>query len=131
MANVLDTIWQGVKEVFDNVLSVFTHSALEFTKSLIAAIVRGGGKVLEDAATAAVRAAEEAGGDGDSKFAAAFKMVCDTLSKEGIPLITVAIEGAIIAAVAALNIEQKGGKEEILPPPTSLTETAAASNAVN
>ena len=74
-----------------------------FLSAGAAAIVKGGGKVLIEAARDAVRAAEVAGGTGSEKRAAAIAVVVSTLTSKGLPVLYNAVFLAIEAAVAEMN----------------------------
>src|SRR4051812_46413286 len=77
--------------------------ALVFYHAVISSAEANGGKLLRDAATAAVSAAEVTGGSGQDKFNAALASVVSTLSTAGIPIVKNAVNGAIEAAVANLK----------------------------
>ena len=85
----------------------FIHSSeaigADFIHALLTSITQNGGKILIDAATAAVKAAETAGGSGGDKFKAAFTAVVAILEAESLPVVQMAINGAIEAAVANLK----------------------------
>lgn len=74
---------------------------------LAKSIAKGGGQVLLDAAKAAVSNVDLADLSNEQKFAQAKASVIDVLKKEGIPLITNAINGAIENAVAELHADGK------------------------
>lgn len=67
-------------------------------------IMANGGKVLVDAAETAVTAVETTGGTGPEKAAAAFTQVVAVLEKEGIPVVTGAVQTAIQNAYAQLQV---------------------------
>ena len=73
-----------------------------FAGALLDSIEANGGKVLIDAATSAVSAAEAQGGDSAEKLAAAQSAIVNTLASQGEPVVMNAVNGAIEAAVAAL-----------------------------
>lgn len=99
------SIWNHIKDTLQAIVDFIGHDTMTFLKALAATIEAGGGKVLRDAAIAAVKAAEEAGGTGQEKLAAAVASVTAVLVAEGVPLINTAIHGAIEAAVAMLKVE--------------------------
>lgn len=72
-------------------------------------IAKAGGILLLRAAAEAVRAAEQRGGSGEEKLKFARHYVIDYLQTNSLPVVAVAINGAIEAAVAAL----KGGANGI------------------
>ena len=92
----LQNIWHGVVHSADQDAIVFAHALINLMQS-------SGGKVLRDAAVAAVTAAETTGGTGEIKLAAATASVIATLTTEGIPVVKTAVNGAIEAAVASMN----------------------------
>lgn len=91
-------ILSHIESFFEGVEAI----VLAFTSSLAHAIAENGGKVLVDAATAAVAAAEATGGSGKDKLAGAVASVVAVLEREGIPVAMNAVNGAIEAAVASL-----------------------------
>ena len=76
-----------------------------FLTGLASSIAQNGGKVLIDAAVAAVAAAEAKGGTAQDKLAAAQAAVLATLSTEGIPVVMNAVNGAIEGALANLKAQ--------------------------
>ncbi len=76
---------------------------LSFLSPALALIESNGGKILTDAAVAAVTAAEATGGSGQTKAAAAFASVSAVLVSEGIPVVKNAVNLAIETAVANMN----------------------------
>ncbi|QEL14807.1 phage holin, LLH family [Limnoglobus roseus] len=68
--------------------------------ALANSIAKNGGTVLLTAAASAVAAAEAQGGSGADKLKAAQATVIATLTAQGLPVVTNAINGAIEAAVA-------------------------------
>ena len=97
----------SLKKEFQNRFHDFVHSltggALDFFEALSADIENSGGKILRDAAMAAVVAAEQVGGSGEDKAKAALASVIGILETEGIPVAINTIEGAIKAAVAKMR----------------------------
>lgn len=78
-----------------------------FFSSLGKSIKDSGGEVLKSAAFAAVASAEANGGSGEDKFKAACNAVIGILEAQGVKWIRVAVEGAVLAAVATLNDVQQ------------------------
>jgi len=97
--------FKALQNAFHAFVQHFESDALSFVSSLASNIVANGGKVLTDAAIAAVTAAETNGGTGQEKFAAAVASVTATLTAEGLPVVTNAVHGAIEAAVAQIKAE--------------------------
>lgn len=99
----------SVKKIIQNTWHSVTDFILgSFLAPLAAEIRKSGGKVLMEAAQAAVLAAEASGGSGEKKFQVAFHAVTDTLLKAGIAYTSVAIRGAIEAAVAKMKAGNVG-----------------------
>lgn len=98
-------ILKDLQNAFHDFINSLEAFFLSFVHPLLLSIKENGGKVLIDAAIAAVAAAETSGGDGNAKMAAAEASVVETLTKEGIPVVKNAIRGAIEAAVASLRAE--------------------------
>lgn len=92
-----------IQNHFHDLINSITDFSSSFFSAALAAVEKSGGKVLEDAALAAVQAAESAGGSGGDKFAAAFAAVIEVLTEQGIPTITHAVNFAIEAAVAQIK----------------------------
>lgn len=95
----------------------FRDSVLGFFKDMLAYVRRGleplaveiarsGGTLLLETAFEAVQVAEQAGGDGKAKFAAAREHVINRLEREGRAIVENAIQGAIISAVARMKAER-------------------------
>ena len=102
-----------VSEFFDNVwdgILAFLKDAYEWAlpvvKAALQSLVSGGGAMLMDAATAAVKAAEETGADGDTKWEMAYEAVKGTIESEGRKVVKSAINLAIEMAVAKLKAAQ-------------------------
>jgi hypothetical protein len=66
-------------------------------------LARSGGQALIAAAQEAVLAAEKTNGSGEDKLNAARKAVVKSLQRQGLPVITNAINLAIETAVASMN----------------------------
>lgn len=90
-----------------NWLSNLGRAMLGFMGELMTSIAKNGGAALIEASRAAVIAAENQGGSGDDKLKAARAAVISSLTRQGIPIVLNAINGAIEAAVARMNA-QKG-----------------------
>lgn len=95
-----------IQNKLHDIIHVFEHIGLDFFHSLIDSIAQNGGKVLQEAAIAAVAAAEASGGSGKDKFDAALAQVIATLTAQGLPVVQNAVRGAIEAAVADLRTVQ-------------------------
>lgn len=92
-------MWQKIRDFFKGVL----REIAAFLNPLALEIARSGGKLLIEAAAAAVLAAEQSGGTGEEKLKLARDIVIDKLRMAGIPIVLNAIHGAIEAAVAEYN----------------------------
>ena len=92
-------MWRKIVDFFKGVLREITA----FLNPLAREIARNGGKLLLEAAAAAVLAAEVQGGSGEDKFKAAKATVISRLEAESIPIVLNAVHGAIEAAVARIN----------------------------
>jgi hypothetical protein len=93
------SIWKE----FLNFIHGVGHEVLNFISPLAASIARNGGPVLLEIAQAAVLAAETTGGSGSDKLKAAQEAVVAGLKAKEIPIVMNAVNGAIEAAVAALQ----------------------------
>lgn len=102
LENLLKSVKDGIHELIQSIFG----AALDFVSALAASIEKNGGSLLQKAALAAVKAAEDAGGSGSDKFDAAFDQVVEVLKNEGIPIVINAINGAIEAAVAEIKSEE-------------------------
>ena len=100
---MLNKIVKSVQNGFHDVIHAIFGGALDFVSALAESIKENGGEILQAAAMEAVKAAEDSGGSGRDKFEAAFSKVAEVLTREGIPLVTNAINGAIESAVAQLK----------------------------
>jgi hypothetical protein len=100
------SLWQSLNDLWDAFtewLESIGEGVLNALKPLGRQIAIAGGMALVDAARQAVRAAEETGGSGREKFDAAQKAIIVSLEAQGLPIVINAINGAIEAAVAAMN----------------------------
>lgn len=95
----LSTQWHLLQAWF----SKEEQEVLPFFKGAAQQIVKNGGAVLLDAATAAVVAAEASGKSGAQKFADAIAAATSVLEKEGIPVVSSAVMTAVQAAVSNLK----------------------------
>ena len=86
--------------ILTRIKAFFSQFISDFLSPLAQVIALNGGKLLIDAATKAVLAAEATGGTGAQKFEAAEKAVLRELRNAGIPAAKNAVRGAIEAAVA-------------------------------
>lgn len=91
---------KNVQNLWHDFTHLFETGFFTFFSALAENIEKNGGKVLRDAALAAVEDAENAGGSGSDKFKAALESVISALEEEGIPIVLNAVRGAIEAAVA-------------------------------
>lgn len=89
-----------IQNTWHSLASFITDS---FLTPLAREISKSGGKVLIEAAQAAVLAAEATGGSGEKKFQNAYHAITNELLKAGIGYTAVAVRGAIEAAVAKMN----------------------------
>lgn len=94
---------KNVQNLWHDFTHLFETGFFSFFSALAENIEKNGGKVLQNAALAAVEAAESAGGSGSDKFAAALASVMDDLEEQGIPVVLNAVRGAIEAAVAQVK----------------------------
>lgn len=99
LEELLDKIWDGILAVFSEAEKI----AITFLSAAASNIAKSGGALLVDAARAAVKAAEENGGNGSQKRDAAFEAVKGTLENAGMTVIVSAVYAAIEAAVAEMN----------------------------
>jgi len=91
---------KSIQNAFHSVVNFVSGS---FLAPLAKSITESGGKILTEAALAAVKASESSGGSSETKFQNAFHAVVGVLASNGIKYTTVAVRGAIEAAVAQLN----------------------------
>lgn len=98
------SVIKDLQNRFHDLIHSLHDSALGFFDAVAQAIEMNGGKVLRDAAMAAVAAAETTGGSGEDKAKAAFASVVAVLEAEGLPVVINAIKGAIEAAVAQMRV---------------------------
>lgn len=101
MSDFMDDVVVFLKSL----LSAAQQIAFAFLLAGAKAIAASGGALLTDAATAAVKAAENAGGSGTEKYEAAFAAVVGTLEDAGQPVVENAVNLAIEAALAKLKEE--------------------------
>ena len=101
----LSTFFQGVEQGIGEFFAGVGRILSNFFGALAQSVASNGGKVLIDAATAAVAAAEATGGDASAKLAAAQGAIVATLRAEGIPVVMNAVNGAIEAALANLKAQ--------------------------
>ena len=100
-------IWHSLQNSFhDGVnwlqgkLTSGQQEALKLATSAAHYVEENGGKVLRDAASAAVIAAETVPGGGEAKFSAAVASVIATLAAKEIDVVKAAIDTAVQMAVA-------------------------------
>ena len=100
-------LWHSIQNAFhDDVnwlqgkLTSTQQEALKLATSAAHYVEENGGKVLRDAASAAVIAAETVPGDGMAKLSAAAASVTAVLVAEGIPVVKTAVNLAIEMALA-------------------------------
>lgn len=89
--------------MWQKALNIFKGFIYGFLSPLAAQIARNGGKLLLEAATQAVIAAEASGGSGEDKFKLAKKIVITRLEANGIPIVLNAVHGALEGAVARMG----------------------------
>lgn len=89
-----------IESFFSSILSNVTS----FMSNVAHSIAVNGGPVLVELATAAVAAAEAQGGSGSDKFNAAVKAVTSGLEAKGVPIVLNAVNAAIEAAVANMQV---------------------------
>lgn len=94
---------KSLQNRFHDLVHIFRDSGISFYEALEESIEANGGKVLRDAAIAAVAAAESKGGSGEDKFNYAVAAVVAVLTTEGLPILKNAIHGAVEVAVANLK----------------------------
>lgn len=99
----LGTFFSGVESTIGNFFTAVGQILSAFFNALAVSVAQNGGKVLMDAAVAAVATAETQGGTPQQKFAAATAAVLAKLEAEGIPVVMNAVNGAIEAAVASMK----------------------------
>lgn len=92
-------MWDKVKSFLKGLIS----DIIGFFDPLAREIARNGGKLLLEAAMAAVIAAEQKGGSGEDKFKAAKATVIATLQSQSFPIVINAVHGALEAAVARMK----------------------------
>lgn len=101
-----------IKKTLQNQWHDFTHlfeaSTKFFISALGAEILTSGGKILEDAATAAVKAQAQTNGSNEDKFKAAIAAVIEVLATEGISYTITAVQGAVLAAYAQFKASNAG-----------------------
>lgn len=97
--------WKAFADFFEGIWDEIRS----FFGPLSKEIARSGGKFLLAVALDAVRKAEENGGTGKDKFDFAAGYAKQRLEDEGIDVLTNALYGAIIGAVAQLHEEQGNG----------------------
>ena len=102
-------IWSYIANFFHVVEDTVSAAVKAFAAYLSA----NGGNVLIQCALDAVTAAENAGGGGAAKFAAACAAVREDMFNKGIPVIEHAVQCAVLAAVSQLKAEQ--AKQEPIP----------------
>ncbi len=88
-----------LNKILNTLKDIFTS----FFSPLARQIAKGGGALLINAAMEAVVSAEQHGGSGSDKLKYAKDLVIARLKMNGIPLIMVAINGALEASVARMN----------------------------
>lgn len=86
-----------------NLLGTLGHFILDFLMSGAELLAQNGGTFLIESAQDAVAAAENTGGDGAAKRAAAIAAVISDLTSKGVPIVMNAINLAIENAVAKMN----------------------------
>ena len=89
-------MWQKMKDFLKGAL----REVFGFLDPLAREIARNGGRLLLEAAIAAVLAAEKQGGSGEDKLKAARAAAIDRLETRGITVAMNALNGALEAAVA-------------------------------
>ena len=94
-----------VQNKWHKLTGFFRSASLAFMSALLDDIEKSGGRLLQETALAAVKAAEEKGGSGSDKFSAAVTSIVATLTSLGVPFLTHAVNGAIEAAVAQIKVK--------------------------
>jgi|GEM_PF-3604850 len=93
--------------IFSNIVKSITDwlksDLANYLLSLVNFLADNGGKLLVNAALAAVAAAEAKGGTGSEKFQAAKESVVATLNNNGVSFVMSAVHFAIESAVAKMN----------------------------
>lgn len=95
----MEKIWDAILSF----LKVAYEWALPIFKASLALLLKGGGATLADAAEAAVKAAQAAGGSNDDKYQMAFDAIKQTIESEGKTALDSAINLAIEMSVAKLK----------------------------
>jgi hypothetical protein len=116
--------WKALQNKFHDgvhtVEGIFTTSEQEALKVATAAahyLEQNGGKVLRDAASAAVLSAELTPGDGIARASAAFASVIAVLASEGVPVIKSAVNLAIEMALADAKVAGLINRDTPAPSP--------------
>lgn len=102
VSDFFENIWDGILAFLKDAY----EWALPIVKASLQSLIQSGGATLMDAATAAVKAAEDTNASGDDKWQMAFDAVKQTIENEGKTAVTSAINLAIEMALAKLKADQ-------------------------